>query len=203
MFAASGCATLPGGGELAAYVPDVDPAGVRLPGQEPPPEDPVAAPAGRSILGGDKLHVSLRGIPTPEEIQGEVDEQGSITLPLVGPVKVAGLASSEAERTIEKAFVDGGYYRKITVIVVAQEDYYFVQGEVRNQGRFPLVGEMTLLQAIAAAGGYTEYAKPSRVRVMRGDQILHHDAERISRRMDPDPLVKRGDIIVIERRVFL
>jgi polysaccharide export outer membrane protein len=159
--------------------------------------------AARGIFGGDKLHISLRGIPNPEEIQGEVNEQGNITLPLVGPVKVAGLAPSEAERAIEKAFVDGGYYRKITVIVVAQDDYYFAQGEVRTQGRFPLVGEMTLLQAIAAAGGYTEYAKPSRVRIMRGDQILRYDAERISRRRDPDPLVKRGDIIVVERRVFL
>jgi polysaccharide biosynthesis/export protein VpsN len=196
-----GCVSTPGGGELAAYRPDVDPMAVEIPAIEQASAQKTT-PA-QNIRYGDRMHVSLRGIPSPEEMQCEVDEGGNITLPLVGPVVVAGLTSSAAERVIEKAFVDGGYYRKITVMLVPEADQYFVQGEVRNQGRFNLAGDMTLLQAIAAAGGYTDYAKPSEVKVIRGEEVLYFDAGRIARRKDPDPLIKRGDIVVVERRVFL
>jgi polysaccharide export outer membrane protein len=197
---AFGCATPPGGRELEAYRPDADPSVVQLPEIE---QAPVSAAIVRLLRNGDRLSVSLRGIPNPEDLQVEVDESGCITLPLIGPIKVTGQTSSAAERTIEKEFVEGGYYRRITVIVVAEEDFYFVQGEVKSPGRFPLAGDMTLLQAIAAAGGYTDYAKPSKVRIMRGDEILYFNVERITRRRDPDPFLKRGDIVVVERRIFL
>jgi len=222
LLVTAGCATKPGGGQLAQYRLNVDPSAIVFPAQPESGvpagggqastasapevvEEPVvpAVPAGRTLRRGERLQVSLRGIPDPEDLVVEIDEHGCITLPLAGPVRVEGTTSSGAERIIENAMVSGGYYKRITVIVVSQEDEYFVQGEVRNQGRFPLSVEMTLLKAIAAAGGYTDYAKPSKVRVVRGAEVLYFDAEAIVRRREPDPPVKRGDIIFVERRIIL
>lgn len=156
----------------------------------------------RVLKRGDKLVISLRGIPNPEEIQNVIDDNGNVTLPLIGSVRFEGKTQAEAERAVERAYVEGGYYRKIDAIVVAQDDEYFVQGEVQRPGRYPLSGELTLLQAVSAAGGYTDYANPKRIRIRRGGDARRFNARRIERRRETDPLIRRGDIVVVPRRWF-
>jgi polysaccharide biosynthesis/export protein VpsN len=161
----------------------------------------------RMLKRGDKVVVELRGIPTPESIRGEVDELG-INLPLVGRVRIDGKTTFEAEKLIERTYVDGGFYTKINVIVLSQDDEYFVTGEVNKQDKYLMTGDRTLLQAITAAGGYTDFAKKSRVKVMRkglgkDKQMLYFDCEKIEQGKEKDPLIKPGDIIEVPRRLFL
>ena len=151
---------------------------------------------------GDMMMIYLRGIFIPEDLKNVVDENGRINLPLIGTVVVQGKTSSEAERLIEKAYIEGGYYNKINVIIVAQEDEYFVRGEVKKENRYPLAGDLTLLQAITAAGGYTDFAKRNQVRIVRGEQVLVYDAEKIEQRREQDPLLKPGDVVVVPRKMF-
>jgi len=160
----------------------------------------------RSLNRGDTIIVELRGIPIPEKIQGEVDDSG-FNLPLIGRVRIDGKTTFQAEKLIEKAYIDGGYYTKINVIISKQADEYFVTGEVNKQDKYFMIGDRTLLQAITAAGGYTDFAKKNRVKVMRGrgkdKQILFFDCEKIELGKDKDPLIKPGDIIEVPRRLFL
>ena len=160
----------------------------------------------RSLNRGDTIIVELRGIPIPEKIQGEVDDSG-FNLPLIGRVRIDGKTTFQAEKLIEKAYIDGGYYTKINVIIIKQADEYFVTGEVNKQDKYFMIGDRTLLQAITAAGGYTDFAKKNRVKVMRGrgkdKQILFFDCEKIELGKDKDPLIKPGDIIEVPRRLFL
>jgi polysaccharide export outer membrane protein len=161
----------------------------------------------RMLKRGDKVIVELRGIPSPESIRGEVDELG-INLPLVGRVRIDGKTTFEAEKLIEKTYIDGGFYTKINVIVLSQDDEYFVTGEVNKQDKYLMTGDRTLLQAITAAGGYTDFAKKNRVKVMRkglgkDKQILYFDCERIEQGKEKDPIIKPGDIIEVPRRLFL
>lgn len=155
---------------------------------------------------GDRIVVDLRGIPMPESIKGEIDDLG-LNLPLIGRIKIDGKTTFEAEKLIEKAYIEGGFYMKINVIVTSQDDEYFVTGEVNRQGQFMLTGDRTLLQAISSAGGYTDFAKKSRVKVMRGQgkekQILYFDCEKIELGHEKDPLIKPGDLIEVPRRLFL
>ncbi len=151
---------------------------------------------------GDEVMTSLRGIPNPENIRNVVDTSGNITLPLIGQVSVAGLSSSEAERMIENAYVRGGFFRSINVIVVSEDKSYFVQGEVNRQGRFRLSGEVTLLKAITEAGGYTPFANRRNVKVIRGEDVMFFNARNIANGRDPDPLIQANDIIVVLRRVL-
>lgn len=159
--------------------------------------------AARVLRRGDKVHISLRGIPVPESIEYVVDGSGSVSLPLVQPIVVAGLTPAEAGRAIERAYVDGGIYKKITIVLVALGDDYFIRGEVKKPDRYPLTPDLTLLRAIATAGGYTDFAKRTQVRVIRGDDVMVFNAEKVERRRDPDPSIERGDIIVVGRRIFL
>jgi protein involved in polysaccharide export with SLBB domain len=157
----------------------------------------------RVLKRGDKVVIALRDIPTPDEIKDEIDAGGTVNLPLIGIVKLEGKATAEAEDLIEKMYIDGGYYVKISAIVMAEEDEYFVQGEVKREARYPLTRDLTLLQAIATSGGYTDYAKKSQVKIIRGNDVIVVDTNRIEERKDKDPLIKPSDIIVVPRKIFL
>lgn len=156
----------------------------------------------RRLRNGDRVVIQMRSITPPVEVSDEIDDNGSVNLDHVGQVVIAGLTTSEAERRIEKAYVDGQFYQKISVTVVAERDEYYVRGEVRNPGRFPLSRGMTLTMALAAAGGYTDYAKPSKVRILRGSQVISADATQIEKRQAPDPMILRGDTIIVDPRVL-
>jgi len=157
----------------------------------------------RVLKRGDKVQIYLRDIPLPEEIKDEVDAGGTVNLPLIGITQLEGRSTAEAEDLIEKMYVDGGYYRKISVIVMAEEDEYFVQGEVKREGRYPLTRDVTVLQAIVTAGGYTDFAKKSQVKIISGNEVVVVDTDKIEERKVKDPLIKPGDIVVVPRKIFL
>lgn len=156
----------------------------------------------RLLCRGDSIRVSLRGIPKPENIEEVVDDIGEITLPLIGPVKVEGKRTSDVESLLQQKYVQGGYYNTIDVIVMSQERAYYVRGEVKREGRCPLLGEMTLLQAITSAGGYTDYANSRKVEIIRGKEVLHFDLKRIEELKDADPQVQPDDVIVVRSKML-
>jgi len=214
---AAGCATRSGEGlRVARYQPDVPRvvltsdrgSVVTKPSLEAPRVTPggratavaPAGPGGALIRNGDRIAISLRGIPQPEEVKEVVDDGGMVNLPFVNDVKIAGMTSSEAEKVIQDAYIKGGYYSSITVIVVTQEDQYFVLGEVKREGGYPLSSERTLLEAISIAGGYAEFANPSRITIRRGGEELRYNAKRIESLEERDPLIQAGDIIRVHRK---
>ena len=170
------------------------------------PDNPAAPPTTSAVSlmeRGDRVTISLRGIPRPEDISEVIDDNGEVTLPLVAGIRIEGLTSSEAEERIEKAYINSGYYREINVIIVAQDDVFFVRGEAQRPGQYVLNGDVTLMMAIATAGGYTEWANRRKVRIIRQDQVLINNANRIDAREDPDPLIQADDIIILDRKRIL
>jgi protein involved in polysaccharide export with SLBB domain len=209
----AGCASDPLAGQrMARYTPDVDGRTLHATSASTvdtsdadaagPAKDVPAVPSAprRTLEAGDTVAIYLRGIPNPEDIQDIVDDQGHISLSLLGPVRVAGRTTSEVERIIEDAYIQGGYYTKINIIVVSQEAQYFVRGEVKREGKYDLQGDMTLIQAIAAAGGYTRFANPRKISIIREDDILECDAVRIEDRKEEDPRIKPDDVVVVPKR---
>ncbi len=101
-----------------------------------------------------------------------VDAKGTVNLPLVGEIRVTGQTLSQAERTIEAAYKDGRFLRKPEV-TVAVEEYapreVSIQGQVKNPGRYPLPVEtsMSVLDLVTKAGGFTDTALGTGVRVTR------------------------------------
>lgn len=191
-----------------AVVPAVPEAAVPTPATEP--VTPVVESAPKSgvttarLLGrGQRIKVSLLGIPAPMEINFEIDGQGSVNLVWVGPVKLEGLTTSEAEALIQRTYIERDIFREVTAIVVAEEDKYFVDGEVKRPGQYPLTGNLTLLKSISAAGGYTDWANPKKIKILRGEKVIWHNGKRIAGGRDEDPLLSDGDIVYVERRGLL
>jgi polysaccharide export outer membrane protein len=98
-----------------------------------------------------------------------VEADGTFSFPLIGRIKAAGLTIREFEEALRKRLADG-YFRNPQV-AVAIEQYrsqrIFVMGEVRTTGQVPLTGGMTLIEALARAGGALPSASGD-VAIVRG-----------------------------------
>src|ERR1700704_2765479 len=109
---------------------------------------------------GDLLQVTMFGT---QDFNADfrVSSSGSISLPPLGLVHVAGMSTSEAEKSIERQLVEGGFYREPRVSVFEKE--YVTQGvsilgEVKNPGVYPLLADRHLLDLLSQAGGLTPNA---------------------------------------------
>jgi polysaccharide biosynthesis/export protein VpsN len=152
---------------------------------------------------GDPVVIHLRGIyPQDQEVEDIIDDNGNVTLPFLGDITAAGKSTSEIEADIRNRYISGGYYRNITISVVMPQRTYFIRGEVRAPGRFPVVGGLTMLQAIAAAGGYTEFANPRKINLIRGGRTITYNMRDIERSPEQDIRLESGDVIVVERSLF-
>jgi polysaccharide biosynthesis/export protein len=154
-----------------------------------PSPNPGRAPA-YTIRSTDKL--SIRVFQEDDlSIVSRVDSKGTVNLPLVGEVRVSGETLSDAERTIESAYINGRFLRNPEV-TVAVEEYapreVSINGQVKNPGRFPLPVEstMTVLDLVTRAGGFTDTAEGTAVRVTR---ILPDGSTRVIT-LDVESLIK-------------
>ncbi len=204
----AGCAVLhrPDSRRLPRYRPDVE--GRRVARWIPTASSPgVERPAAwsRPLRKGDRLTLllQLEGGKPPEQRSDMVDDTGCINLWRIGPVKIEGRTTSEAARLIEKAYRDGQIYTHPSVTIVLQEDQYYVQGEVRRPGSYSLRGDVTLRQAIASAGGFSEFADLTDVKIKRvgpeGQTVLRFDVKKIDKGKEIDPLIQPNDLIEVGR----
>lgn len=165
----------------------------------------LAQPRDRLLRNGDPVRIVLRG-PEQTEIQDVLDENGMVNLPNVGRVQLSGLTTSQAEDAVERAYIDGGIYLRLTVNVLSQtharRDSFFVYGEARGPGRYDYVEGMTLLQAVTTAGGLTDDANPRRVYIRRGGRLIRHNIRPMLRGDAEDVLLQPGDVITIRARWF-
>ena len=153
---------------------------------------------GYRIAGGDKVRVSVFDEPT---LTGEFDVglDGGLSMPLIGLVKAEGQSADLLAGEIAQRLSDGGYVIQPRVTVdVAQHRPFYILGEVQEPGEYPFVGDLTVEQAIAKAGGYTPRASRSEVVLRRADWP---EARRV--RLENLPLlIGPGDTIRVEEAFF-
>lgn len=115
---------------------------------------------------GDYLEV--RFYKTPElNVEVPVRSDGKISLEILGDVQAAGLEPAELASALTQRYSTELTDPRITVIVRAFGGQVFVGGEVKNPSAVPFANGMTVLQAIAGAGGFLETAKPESVVLIR------------------------------------
>ena len=135
-----------------------------------------------------------------------VNAAGSITLPLVGGVTVAGLTQEQAERRIADLYGEK-YLQDPQVSLFIREfttERITIDGAVAKPGIYPLTGTMTLLRALALAGGFGPLANAGDVKIFRqeaqgGQQVETHDVHSIRAGSAPDPVIRGDDLVVVQR----
>src|SRR5262245_14805392 len=91
----------------------------------------VPEPSSMSLLRPfDSLNVSLQGVPDGNLHVLQIDDQGLISLPLVGTLKAAGIGPSELQQRIRETYIEKKVYTNLAVAVSVTERYVYVGGEV-------------------------------------------------------------------------
>ena len=149
-----------------------------------------------ALSGGDRLRVVVFGDPS---LGGEftIGGSGYIALPLIGEVDVRGLTSTQLQARITARLADG-YLKdpRVSVEVLSTRQFYIL-GEVNRPGQYPFSNGLTVLGAVAQAGGYTYRAKTGRVRIKHAGQDAEADVP-----VTASTLIAPGDTIRIRERWF-
>jgi len=180
--------------------------------ESPPDAAPQSAPGQNTpgltrslVLGaGDVVAISVWREPDVSAGSLVVRADGKITLPLIKEVFVAGLTPSQVEQTLEDKFSE--FIRDPDVTVMVQQiksQRVFVYGGVSRPGFVDLVGDMTVLEALAMAGGLSDYAKKKKIYVIReqdGQKVtLPYDYVGVisGENVEADFVLRPGDTIVV------
>lgn len=123
-----------------------------------------------------------------------VRPDGMITLPLIGELRASGRTAEEVRRDIKTRLERYKDAPEVSVTVTDVRSYnLYILGEVRTPGRYQVKAATTLLQALALAGGFTEYADTNGIVVVRRDtRDMAAKEQRIKIRYKD--LIKRGDV---------
>lgn len=161
----------------------------------------MARPGEYALDKGDTVIIHLQGIPDPETVEDIVDANGMITLPLIDEVNALGMSSRQIESSIKSKYVPD-YYRNINITVLVPTKSYYVEGKVKDPGKFQLRGVVKVMQAIAEAGGVDEFAHKWKVTVTRGDQVIMLDRRTVKEKPSLDLELQPGDRIFVHASVL-
>jgi polysaccharide export outer membrane protein len=160
----------------------------------------TAAAPGYLIGVGDVLRINVWKEPDLT-LEATVRLDGMITLPLLGDVPAAGRVPSQLAGNLVSALDQFVEKPRVTVSVAqATSARVYVVGQMVRPGEFPLTGRMTVLKALALAGGFKEFARPDSIVVVREDQtVLPFNYKRVTdgKDMSQNVLLAAGDTIVV------
>jgi polysaccharide export outer membrane protein len=160
--------------------------------------------AGPEYRIGPEDVISINVWGTPELTRdATVRPDGKISLPLIQDIQAEGLTSTELSERIRGKLLP--FLKDPTVSVIVKEinaSKFFIIGYVARPGTYPLRGDITVLQAISLGGGFTPFASPKKLRLVRnvkGKQdvrvINYYDI--IERGGEGNYLLKPGDTLVV------
>jgi protein involved in polysaccharide export with SLBB domain len=120
---------------------------------------------------GDALTINFTDLPNPvPPFQTKIKEDGTITLLQNLTFTAAGKTRGDLEKEIRNGYVPRYYqYMTVTITREAQTLFYYVDGEVKTPNRQIYVSRITVLKAIASAGGFTDFASKKKVKLIRLD----------------------------------
>jgi polysaccharide export outer membrane protein len=157
------------------------------------------------IIGsGDMLEIVTWKEPDFSRPQVLVRTDGNITFPLLGDLPAAGRTPVQLKQELEKRlkeFIDNPFVT-VTLINPASKKIYIL-GEVLNTGEYPLIKNLTVLQAFALAGGFTEWASKSEIILLRRvngkDQRMVINYKRIvqGKELDKNLALVADDTIIV------
>lgn len=147
----------------------------------------------------DVMELRLSGMP-PDDAQQfngtayTVGGDGTVNIPYAGSLQAAGRTPSELERAIERSLIDKKIFRfpTATINVANSVRFVVIGGAVRNPTRMPWSADLTLMSAIAAAGGPGDFAS-DKINLIRGGKITLYSYKKLKKDPSQDPRLLPSD----------
>ena len=157
------------------------------------------------IAPGDVLSISVYGEKDMDQPQLVVRPDGKVTFPLVGDIGVGGKTTAEVKQELD---VKLHQYIPEAVSTVSLQALgslqYYVVGQVNKAGMYDVSKPVTVLQALALAGGLTPFADRKNIEIVRNQQEgtvtkLRFNYKEVSKgeNLDQNIVLQRGDTVVV------
>jgi protein involved in polysaccharide export with SLBB domain len=152
---------------------------------------------------GDTIEIKLGGVPSEEilAVSGPytIDGEGFLNLPHIGRVRAAASSQSQLQAAIENAYRSQQIYTNpsITLSIPMEARFVNTGGEVKAPQRVPFTPDITVLSAISASGGFTEFADQTKVRLLRDGRVTIVNVKDVRRDPSKDIRLKPGDKIEV------
>jgi len=162
------------------------------------------AEAGNTFHIGEVVTVKFVSLSTITDLPDHTErigEDGNISLLYIGQVKAEGKTAAQLQKEIHDAYVPK-YYNGLNVTVTGDAKYFYVNGEVRAPNKYEYPGQMTVVRAISVAGGFTDFARESKVQLTHNG---HKQTVNVPKAIDNPSLdvpVFPGDTIQVPRRFW-
>ncbi len=130
-----------------------------------PAEARMSKPSG-NLAPGDEINVTFSGAPELNTKQ-KIQPNGKVSLPTVGDVSAAGRTITGLQEQLVSLYQSHLQDPTVVVSLAGASAGVYVSGEVLRAGKIPLDRPMTALEAVMEAGGFTKFANPKQVIVVR------------------------------------
>jgi len=148
------------------------------------------------LSAGDKLRITVYG---HEDLSGEfeVDATGHVSLPLIGDIAAVDGTANDLEIAITDALQPDFLKNPRVSAELLNYRPFYIFGEVKSPGGYPYTSGMTIISAVAVAGGFTYRARKNRIRIIRGS-----DDDQVELEGKDDTPIQPGDVIEVPERFF-
>ena len=160
-----------------------------------------ATAADYRLVPGDKLRIEVYKDPQISQTL-QIRPDGKITLPLVGDVAAAGRTPVALRDSITTSLKEYITNPVVTVIVVEFEPQSVsVMGEVERPGPVPIKGKLSVLEALAVAGGFKDFANTKNITIRRptasGVQIIRFNYRDAVKGEGKPLYLQPGDLVIV------
>ena len=145
-----------------------------------------SATALAQIEAGKSIQITISGVPNIEK--GKIDsiypvsDSGTVNLPFIGRIQASGKSPESLATAIQNAYKNAEIYNNPTIQVIStavggsvDQEMVHVGGQVRRTGPVTFQKNLTIYQAVQAAGGATEFGSLKRVKLYRGGKSMTYD----------------------------
>ena len=172
-------------------------------GTIPPATNAAASTADYRLNAGDKLTIDVyKDKDLSQSLQVRPD--GKITLPLVGDVPAAGRTAMQLRDAIAAGLKEYITDPVVTVIVAeTAPQVVYVMGEVSKPGPQVITARLTVMQALATAGGFTDFANRKDIRILHKTsndmvQTVHFNYKDAVEEGSEGPTLQPGDTVIVK-----
>lgn len=186
---------------FGAAAADARPQGVKteilkpVDGSSAAPVDP-----GKYQIGAEDL-LFIRVWREPDfTLPVAVRPDGKITLPLIGDVQAAGQTPIVLTAALKQLLSQYLKNPDVNVFVTeVRSKKFYIDGEVNRPGSFALVTPTSVLEALSRGGGFQEFAKTKKIRVLRGAQVHYFNYNEVTKgkHLEQNIPVENGDHIIV------
>lgn len=145
---------------------------------------------------GDKVRVTVYN---EEDLSGEfqVDGSGYVRLPLIGQVKAAGHTAHQLEGDVAGSLGDGYLKNPRVAVEVTTYRPFYIIGQVNRPGQYPYTSNMSALDAVGVAGGFTDHAVESTLHIRHEGEVKELDVP-----ADETVKIRPGDVVRVDQTAF-